>query len=59
VILHLKTILWQLNKKTGVELIELQEQIRSFPIAELETLFDDLLDFNRTSDLVTWLSNHK
>jgi Domain of unknown function (DUF4351) len=56
---HVKTILRQLNKKLGEVPIELQEQIRSFSIAQLETLFDDLLDFNSTSDLVAWLSDHK
>jgi Domain of unknown function (DUF4351) len=56
---HVKTILRQLNKKLGEVPIELQEQIRRFSIAELETLFDDLLDFNNTSDLVAWLSAHK
>jgi Domain of unknown function (DUF4351) len=56
---HVKTILRQLNKKLGEVPIELQEQIRSFSIAKLETLFDDLLDFNSTSDLVAWLSAHK
>jgi hypothetical protein len=53
---HVKTILRQLNKKLGEVPIELQEQIRSFLIAQLETLFDALLDFNSTSDLVAWLS---
>jgi hypothetical protein len=56
---HVKTVLRQLNKKLGEVPIELQEQIRRFSIAELETLFDDLLDFNSTSDLVAWLSAHK
>jgi Domain of unknown function (DUF4351) len=56
---HVKTILRQLNKKLGEVPIEFQEQIRSFSIAQLETLFDDLLDFNSTSDLVAWLSAHK
>jgi Domain of unknown function (DUF4351) len=56
---HVKTVLRMLNKKLGEVLIELQEQIRGFSIAQLETLFDDLLDFNSTSDLVTWLSAHK
>jgi Domain of unknown function (DUF4351) len=56
---HVKTILRQLNKKLGEVPIELQEQIRGFSIAQLETLFDDLLDFNSTSDLVAWLSAHK
>jgi Domain of unknown function (DUF4351) len=56
---HVKTVLRQLNKKLGEVPIELQEQIRSFSIAELETLIDDLLDFNNTSDLVAWLSDHK
>jgi hypothetical protein len=56
---HINTVLRQLNKKLGEVPIELQEQIRCFSIAELETLFDDLLDFNNTSDLVAWLSAHK
>jgi Domain of unknown function (DUF4351) len=56
---HVKTVLRMLNKKLGEVPIELQEQIRGFSIAELETLFDDLLDFNSTSDLVAWLSAHK
>jgi hypothetical protein len=56
---HVKTVLRMLNKKLGEVPIELQEQIRGFSIAELETLFDDLLDFNSISDLVAWLSAHK
>jgi Domain of unknown function (DUF4351) len=56
---HVKTILRQLNKKLGEVPIDLQEQIRCFSIAQLEMLFDDLLDFNSTSDLVAWLSAHK
>jgi hypothetical protein len=56
---QVKTVLRLLNKKLGEVPIELQEQIRGFSIAELETLFDDLLDFNSTSDLVAWLSAHK
>jgi Domain of unknown function (DUF4351) len=56
---HVKTVLRMLNKKLGEVPIELQEQIRGFSIAQLETLFDALLDFNSTSDLVAWLSDHK
>jgi Domain of unknown function (DUF4351) len=56
---HINTVLRMLNKKLGEVPIELQEQIRGFSIAELETLFDDLLDFNSTSDLVAWLSARK
>jgi hypothetical protein len=56
---HVKTVLRQLNKKLGEVPIELQEQIQGFLIAELETLFDDLLDFNSATDLVAWLSAHK
>jgi hypothetical protein len=56
---HVKTVLRMLNKKLGEVPIELQEQIRGFSIEELETLFDDLLDFNSISDLVAWLSAHK
>jgi Domain of unknown function (DUF4351) len=56
---HVKTILRQLNKKLGEVPIELQEKIRGFSIAELETLFDDLLDFETINDLADWLHEKK
>jgi hypothetical protein len=56
---QVNTVLRLLKKKLGEVPIDLQEQIRCFSIAQLETLFDDLLDFNNTSDLVAWLSAHK
>jgi Domain of unknown function (DUF4351) len=56
---HVKTVLRQLNKKLGEVPIELQEQIRSFSIAQLETLFDDLLDFETINDLADWLHEKK
>jgi Domain of unknown function (DUF4351) len=63
---YIGTVLRQLNKKLGVrpiasgasEAIDLQEQIQQLSIAQLETLFDDLLDFNNTNDLMAWLSAH-
>jgi hypothetical protein len=56
---HVKTVLRMLNKKLGEVPIELQEQIRGFSIAELETLFDDLLDFETINDLADWLHEKK
>jgi Domain of unknown function (DUF4351) len=56
---HVKTVLRMLNKKLGEVPIELQEQIRGFSIAELETLFDDLLDFETIDDLADWLHEKK
>jgi hypothetical protein len=71
---YIGKVLRQLNKKLGVrpiasgasEAIDLQEQIQQLSIAkrcckqiaQLEMLFDDLLDFNSTDDLMAWLSAH-
>jgi hypothetical protein len=55
---HRNTVLRQLNKKLDVLPIDLQEQIQKLSIAQVEMLFDDLLDFNSTDDLMAWLSAH-
>ncbi len=56
---QVKTVLRMLNKKLGEVPIELQEKIRGFSIEELETLFDDLLDFETINDLADWLHEKK
>ena len=52
-------ILRQLNRRFGSIAPELEAQIRSLAISQLENLGEALLDFSDTSDLVTWLSEHK
>lgn len=52
-------ILRQLNHRFGSIAPELEAQIRSLAISQLENLGEALLDFSDTSDLVTWLSEHK
>ncbi|MBW4663191.1 MAG: DUF4351 domain-containing protein [Chroococcus sp. CMT-3BRIN-NPC107] len=49
-------ILRQLNRRFGSIAPELETQIRSLAIAQLENLGEALLDFADASDLVAWLS---
>jgi Domain of unknown function (DUF4351) len=48
-------ILRQLNRRVGKISIDLEAQIKTLPLAQLEELGDALLDFSQMSDLVAWL----
>jgi hypothetical protein len=51
-------ILRQLNRRIGAVDAQLQAQIRSLSLSQLETLGEALLDFTTTADLITWLEQH-
>jgi hypothetical protein len=51
-------ILRQLNRRIGAVDAQLQAQIRSLSLSQLETLGKALLDFTTTADLITWLEQH-
>lgn len=60
-ILHeeaMKLVLRQLNRRVGIIPPELQLQLQSLPLAQLETLAEDLLDFSTLADLTNWLQAH-
>ena len=48
-------ILRQLKRRLGNVSIDLEAQIKTLPLAQLEDLGEALLDFSRMSDLVAWL----
>jgi predicted transposase/invertase (TIGR01784 family) len=48
-------ILRQLNRRVGNISIDLEAQIKTLPLAQLEELGEALLDFNQMDDLVAWL----
>ena len=52
-----KTILRQLNRKLGTLDDSTSEQIKSLDSSQLDSLADDLLDFQTKDDLRNWLSN--
>ena len=51
------TILRQLNRKLGSIDDAIAEQIKSLNPEQLDSLTEDLLDFQSLGDLQTWLSN--
>ncbi|QUY45644.1 DUF4351 domain-containing protein (plasmid) [Acaryochloris marina S15] len=51
-------ILRQLTRRIGDVSPELQSQIQSLSLDQLETLGEALLDFTESSDLVNWLKEH-
>ena len=51
----LSLILRQLTRRVGVISPELESQIQELSLTELETLAEDLLDFNSVEDLQQWL----
>ena len=50
-----KLVLKQLNRRIGEIPQNLTERIRELPLNEIESLGEDLLDFQSLSDLVSWL----
>jgi predicted transposase/invertase (TIGR01784 family) len=49
-------VLRQLNRRVGNVSSELQEQVKSLPLEQLEELGEALLDFTSMADLEAWLS---
>jgi predicted transposase YdaD len=49
-------ILRQLKRRVGNVQIDLETQIKTLPLAQLEELGEALLDFSQMDDLVTWLN---
>ena len=54
----LSLILRLLNRRVGTVSPELQLQIQSLPLEQLESLAEALLDFSNMADLVNWLQEH-
>ncbi len=52
-------ILRQLSRRVGVMPDTLSDCIQEIPIAQLETLAEDLLDFNGLDDLTDWLNKNE
>ena len=53
---RISIVLRQLNRKIGQLPEELVTQIKSLESSQLETLTEDLLDFNTLDDLIQWLN---
>jgi len=51
-------ILRLLNRKLGQLSSEIETQVKTLSLNNLEQLTDELLNFNDTSDLVNWLENN-
>jgi predicted transposase/invertase (TIGR01784 family) len=49
-------ILRLLNRRVGKISIELESQVKTLPLAQLEELGEALLDFSQMNDLVAWLN---
>ncbi len=60
-ILHeeaMKLVLRLLNRRVGTVPPEIQLQLQALPLAQLEALAEDLLDFSTLADLTNWLQTH-
>ena len=49
-------ILRLLNRRVGKISIDLESQIKTLPLAQLEDLGEALLDFSQMNDLVAWFN---
>jgi predicted transposase YdaD len=49
-------ILRLLNRRVGKISIDLESQVKTLPLAQLEELGEALLDFSQMNDLVAWLN---
>ncbi len=49
----------QLTRRIGPIAPEIQEQIQTLSVEELEDLGEALLDFSEASDLTNWLNEHQ
>jgi predicted transposase YdaD len=50
-------ILRQLKRRVGNVYIDLEAQIKTLPLAQLEELVEALLDFSQMTDLMAWLNS--
>jgi predicted transposase YdaD len=48
-------VLRQLNRRIGNISIDLEAQVKTLPLTQLEELGEALLDFSQMSDLIDWL----
>lgn len=55
---EIAVIMRQLNRRIGPLTPEIQAQIQSLSIPQLEDLAEALLDFSQPTDLTIWLQNH-
>ena len=55
----LSLIQQQLNRKVGAVPDDLQAQIQTLSVTQLEELGEALLDFSQLADLVYWLQGHQ
>ncbi|MEH1892696.1 MAG: DUF4351 domain-containing protein [Nostoc sp.] len=56
-LIHLNLILRQLTRRFSAIEPEIEQQIRTLPITQLEELAEALLDFNSKSDLVNYIKS--
>jgi Domain of unknown function (DUF4351) len=52
-------ILRQLNRQVGNVSLEVETRVKALSLAQLEDLGEALLDFDRMTDLLTWLDVHQ
>jgi predicted transposase YdaD len=52
-------ILRLLNRRVGNVSSEVETRVKALPLARLEELGEALLDFDRMTDLLTWLDVHQ
>ncbi|MFB2881126.1 DUF4351 domain-containing protein [Floridanema aerugineum] len=55
---EIAVIMRQLNRRIGPLTPEIQAQIQTLSIPQLEDLAEALLDFSQPTDLTIWLQNH-
>jgi Domain of unknown function (DUF4351) len=53
-----RLVLKQLTRKLGVITPEIRSRVNSLDIDKLESLGEDLLDFNSITDIEAWLSQN-
>jgi Domain of unknown function (DUF4351) len=51
-------VLRLLTRRLGAVAPEVQTQVQSLSLAQLESLCEDLLDFSEPDDLLNWLRSH-
>ena len=54
-----KLVLRQLTRRIGNISIDLENRVKTLPLAELEELGEVLLDFSQMNDLVAWLDTNR
>lgn len=57
--LEITRIIRQIKRKVGDISQELETSIRSLNLEKIESLGEDLLDFNSHEDLLNWLDNNQ